>query len=84
LSKKNELLTVSKARVTNIEFTFYGQSPEDITKKRLMKAGPLSVHPENEPQVLQAALEAFSKRYRVEVYEDSRGRIVRIQPSDKT
>lgn len=84
MSKKSEFLTVSKARVTNIEFTFYGQNPENITKKRLMKAGPLSVHPENEPKVLEAALEAFSNRYRVEVYEDSRGRIVKIQPTDKT
>jgi len=81
LSKENELLTVSKARVTNIEFTFDGEDPENITKKRRRKAGPLSVHPDNEPQVLEAALDAFSKRYQIEVYEDARGRIVRIQPT---
>ncbi len=81
LSKENELLIVSKARVTNIEFTFYGENPENITKKRRMKAGPLSVHPDNEPQVLEAALEAYRKRYSIEVFEDARGRIVRIQPT---
>ena len=83
MSKENELLIVSKARVTNIEFTFDGENPENITKKRRRKAGPLSVHPENETQVLEAALEAFRKRYPVEVYEDIRGRIVKIQPTDK-
>ena len=81
LSKENELLTVSKARVTNIEFTFDGEDPENITKKRRRKAGPLSVHPDYEPQVLEAALEAFRKRYQIEVFEDARGRIVRIQPT---
>lgn len=83
MSKENEFLTVTKARVTNIEFTFDGESPENITKRKRRKAGPLSVHPDNEPQVLEAALEAFRKRYPIEVYEDTRGRIVRIQPTDK-
>ena len=84
MSKENELLIVSKARVTNIEFTFDGEDPENVTKRRRRKAGPLSVHPDNEPQVLEAALEAFRKRYPIEVYEDTRGRIVKIQPTDKT
>jgi len=53
LSKENEILCVSKARVTNIEFTFEGEDPETISKKR--KAGPLSVRPDSEPQVLEAA-----------------------------
>ena len=83
LSKEDELLLVSKARVTNIEFTFEGEDPENVTKKRRRKAGPLSVHPDNEPQVLEAALEAFRKRHPIEVYEDVRGRIVKIQPTDK-
>jgi hypothetical protein len=82
MSRENELLIVSKARVTNIEFTFEGEDPENITKKRRRKAGPLSVHPENETQVLEAALEAFRKRYPVELYEDVHGRIVKIQPTD--
>ena len=83
LSKENELLCVSKARVTNIEFTFEGEDLEDTTKKRRRKAGPLSVRPDNEPQVVEAAFEAFRKRYPIEVYEDARGRIVKIQPTDK-
>jgi len=32
---------------------------------------------------MEAALEAFRKRYPIEVYEDARGRIVKIQPTDK-
>ena len=83
MSKENELLIVSKARVTNIEFTFDGENPENVTKKRRRKAGALSVHPDHEPQVLEAALEAFRKRYPIEVFEDARGRIVKIQPTDK-
>jgi hypothetical protein len=83
LSKENELLIVSKARVTNIEFTFDGEDPENVTKRRRRKAGPLSVHPDNEPQVLDAALDAFRKRYPIEVYEDANGRIVKIIPTNK-
>jgi hypothetical protein len=84
LSKENELLIVSKARVTNIEFTFDGEDPQNVTKRRRRKAGPLSVHPDNEPQVLEAALEAFRKRYPIEVYEDTNGRIVKIHPTNKS
>ncbi len=83
MSKENDFLIVSKARVTNIEFTFDGESPENVTKKRRRKAGPLSVHPDNEEQVLQNALDAFKKRYPIEVYEDVHGRIVKIQPTEK-
>lgn len=83
MSKEDEFLTVSKARVTYIEFTFDGENPENITKRRRRKAGPLSVHPDSEPQVLEAALEAYRKRYPIEVYEDTRGRIVKIQPTSK-
>jgi hypothetical protein len=82
MSKEGELLTVSKARVTYLEFTFEGEDPQNITRKRRRKAGPLSVHPDNEPQVLDAALQAFKKRLPIEVYEDTRGRIVRIQLPD--
>ena len=84
MSKENRVLCVSRARVINIEFTFEGENPEGITKKRLRKAGPLSVHPDNESQVMDAALEAFRKMYSIEVYEDARGRIVKIQPTEKT
>jgi hypothetical protein len=82
VSDKEEFLTVSKARVTDIVFTFDGESPENITKKRRRKAGALSVHPDNEEQVLQAALEAFKKRYPIEVYRDRQERIVKILPSE--
>ncbi len=82
LSKENQVLCVSRARVVNIEFTFEGDSPEGMTKKRLRKAGALSVHPDSEPEVMEAALEAFRKRHTIEVYEDSRGRIVKIQPTE--
>ncbi len=83
MSKENQVLCVSRARVINIEFTFEGENPEGVTKKRLRKAGALSVHADNEPQVMEAALEAFRKRHAIEVYEDARGRIVKIQPTDK-
>lgn len=78
MSKENEILCVSKARVTNIEFTFEGEDPETVSKR---KAGPLSVRPDNESQVLEAAFEAFRKKYPIELYEDARGRIVKIQPT---
>ncbi len=93
MSKENEFLTVSKARVTGIEFTFEGDNPVNIAKGRRKKARLkakrrslldfFSVLPENETQVVEAALEAFRKRYPVEVYEDLRGRIVKIQPTGK-
>ena len=93
MSKENEFLTVSKARVTSIEFTFEGDNPVNIAKERRKKARLkakrrnlldfFSVLPENETQVMEAALEAFRKRCPVEVYEDARGRIVKIQSTDK-
>ncbi len=83
MSKENTFLIVTKARVSDIEFTFDGEAPENVTKKKRRKAGPLSVHPDNEEQVLQSALDAFRKRYPIEVYEDIHGRIVRIQPTEK-
>ena len=82
VSDKDEFLTVSKARVTDIVFTFDGEDPENITRKRRRKTGVLSVHPESEEQVLQAALEEFRKRYPIEVYRDRQERIVRIRPSE--
>ncbi len=92
MSKENEFLTVSNARVTNIEFTFEGDSPVDTAKERRKKAHLkakrrslldfVSVLPENETLVMEAALEAYRKRRPVEVYEDSRGRIVKIQTRD--
>jgi hypothetical protein len=92
LSKEDEFLTVSNARVTSIEFTFEGDNPVNIAKERRKKARLkakrrslldfVSVLPENETQVMEAALEAYRKRRPVEVYEDLRGRIVKIQPKD--
>ena len=93
MSKENEFLTVSKARVTSIEFTFEGDNPVNTAKERRKKARLkakrkslldfFSVPPENETQVMEAALEAFRKRHPVEVYEDLRGRIVKIHPTHK-
>jgi hypothetical protein len=81
MSTKVEFLTVSKAKVTNIEFTFDGEDPEHVAKRAKKKRGPLSIHPDLEDSVLQSAMEAFLKRYPIEVYQDRFGRIVKIQPS---
>jgi len=93
LSSENEFLTVSKAKVSTIEFTFEGDSPVNQSKDRRKRARLkakrrsvldfTSVHPENEREVMDAALEAFKQRYPVEVYEDRHGRIVKIHPTSK-
>jgi hypothetical protein len=76
LSKKDDLLCVSRARVTGIEFTFEGDNPAKGRRNSF------SVSPENETQIMEAAFEAYRKKRPIEVYEDRHGRIVKIQPSD--
>lgn len=93
MSNEDEVLCVSKARVTGIEFTFEGDDPGNIAKERRKKARLkakrkslldfFSVRPEDETQIMEAALDAYRKRSPVEVYQDARGRIVKIQPTDK-
>jgi hypothetical protein len=81
MSEEPEFLIVTKARVTNIEFTFDGENPEHVVKRSKRRTGPLSIHPDSEAKVMEAALEAFRKRYPIEIYQDRLGRIVKIQPS---
>ncbi len=76
MSKKNEILCVSRARVTSIEFTLEGDNPAKGRRTSF------SVSPENEAQLMEAALEAYRERRTLEVYEDRHGRIVKIQPTD--
>ena len=93
MSTENVRVTVSRARVTGIEFTFEGDNPVDIAKESRKKAHLkakrrslldfVSVLPENEAQVMEAALEAYMTHSSVDVFEDMRGRIVKIQPSTK-
>jgi hypothetical protein len=63
--------------VKGIEFVFEGDYPAQAGKQT-----SFSVSSENEAQILDVALEAYRKRHPVEVYEDRRGKIVRIQPTD--
>ena len=65
--------------VTGIEFTFEGDDPEN--KGRLSLLDSFSVLPEDEIQIIEAALEAYKKKRPVEVFEDRQGRIVKIQPT---
>ncbi len=79
MSKEREVLCVSRAKVTSIEFTIEGDNPENVGKGR---HSSFSVRPENEAQLMEIAIEAYKKRCAVEVYEDRHGRIVKIQATD--
>jgi hypothetical protein len=79
LPKENDVLCVSRARITSIEFTIEGDSPVKVSKG---SRSSFSVNPENEIQLMDAAIEAYRRRRAVEVYEDRRGRIVKIQPTE--
>ncbi len=81
MPEEAEFLFVTKARVTNIEFTFEGESPEVMVKRSRRKVGALSIHPDREAEVFDAALEGYRKRYPLELYQDRHGRIVKILPS---
>lgn len=78
MSKGIDVLCVSRARVTGIEFTFEGDSPANAKGRR----DSFSVNPQNETEIMEAALEAYRKGHPIEVYEDRHGKIVKIQPTE--
>jgi hypothetical protein len=77
MSKRIDVLCVSRARVSGIEFTFEGDTAANTKGRR----ASFSVSPQNEAEITEAAFEAYRKGHPIEVYEDRHGKIVKIQPT---